>query len=164
MSDPGGSDPGGSVPAGSVPGGGAPNGPDRGGSDRSGTEPAGRGPAIRWDRSAAQGYASAVAVANLEANHVVLSFGARRGEDYPGREQSVVLLRRIVMRPMTAKNLHDMLSRLIAEAAAAKAEPGPTAQVQVEPASVSPASLSPASVSPASVSPAPLAPTQTARG
>ena len=82
-----------------------------------------RGPAIRWDRSAAQGLACGVAVANLEANHVVLSFGARRGEDYPGREQSVTLLRRIAMQPMTAKHLHDMLSRLIAEAAAAKAEP-----------------------------------------
>jgi hypothetical protein len=128
MSDPGGSDPGGRVPGGSGPGG----------SDRGGSDPGGRGPAIRWDRSAAQGYAGAVAVANLEANHVVLSFGARRGEDYPGREQSVVLLRRIAMRPMTAKNLHDMLSRLIAEAAAAKAEPGPAAQVQVEPTSVSP--------------------------
>jgi hypothetical protein len=149
MSDPAGTDPAGSDPGGSVPGGGAPSGGDRGGSDRGGSDPGGRGPAIRWDRSAAQGYASAVAVANLEANHVVLSFGARRGEDFPGREQSVVLLRRIAMRPMTAKNLHDMLSRLIAEAAAAKAEPGPTAQVQVEPAPVPPASV---------------ASTQTARG
>ena len=100
-------------------------------SDSSGSNQSQRGPAIRWDRSAAQGYACRVAVANLEANHVVLSFGARRGEDYPGREQSVVLLRRIAMQPMTAKHLHDMLSRLVAEAAAAAA-------AKAEPAAVSP--------------------------
>jgi len=49
----------------------------------------------------------------------LLHFGVRDGIDRPGQQQGVKLLRRLAMRPMTAKHLHDMLSRLIAEAAAA---------------------------------------------
>ena len=71
---------------------------------------------VRWDHSAARTHASSVAAATGLAGRIVLSFGARVGEDAPGQEQRVALQRRIALEPVTAKNLHDMLSRLVAEA------------------------------------------------
>ena len=73
---------------------------------------------ISWDSSAARSQVAAVASAVSVADQVVLSFGVRHGEDRPGSEQTVSLLRRIALQPMTAKNLHDMLARLLAEAGA----------------------------------------------
>jgi hypothetical protein len=82
------------------------------------------GPSIRWDSSAAHSQASTMAVARTVADRVVVSFGVRTGVDQPGREQGVALLRRIALHPMTAKNLHDMLGRLIADAGAVARKPG----------------------------------------
>ena len=81
------------------------------------------GQRVRWDRSAARQVVGVVAVANAQSDRIVLSFGTRRGEDQPGREQGVTLTQRIALHPMTAKHLHDMLSRLLAEAAANPSAP-----------------------------------------
>jgi hypothetical protein len=81
--------------------------------------PAGQGPRVVWDRSAVGVHFSTIATATPIAGEVLLHFGVRDGIDRPGQQQGVKLLRRLAMRPMTAKHLHDMLSRLIAEAAAA---------------------------------------------
>ena len=71
---------------------------------------------VRWDQSAARTHAAPVAAAANLDGRIVLSFGARLGEDAPGQEQRAILQRRIALEPATAKALHDMLSRLIAEA------------------------------------------------
>jgi hypothetical protein len=75
---------------------------------------------IRWDRSAARDQTASLASAVSAQTRIVLSFGVHRGEDVPGAEQSVSLLRQVALQPMTAKHLHDMLARLIAEANASK--------------------------------------------
>lgn len=82
-----------------------------------------QGQRVRWDGSAARGHRSDLAAATLVANQVVISFGQRQGEDRPGREQAVALQTRIALQPMTAKHLHDMLSRLVAEFAANQPNP-----------------------------------------
>lgn len=74
---------------------------------------------IRWDRSAARSQVASIASVGSASDRVVLSFGVRHGEDAPGAEQGVTLLRRIALQPMTAKHLRDMLARLLAEADAA---------------------------------------------
>jgi hypothetical protein len=76
------------------------------------------GQRIRWDRTAARSNLCAVATAVNADDRIVLNFGTRTGEDRSGAAQGVSLTRRIAVQPMTAKHLHDMLSRLIAEAAA----------------------------------------------
>ena len=73
---------------------------------------------VHWDRSAARTHRATVTAAASIADRIVLSFGMREGEDKPGAEQAVQLARRIALQPMTAKHLHDMLARLIAETAA----------------------------------------------
>jgi len=83
-----------------------------------------QGQKIRWDASAASRHLSDVATATLTANHIVLNFGRRLGEDRPGREQGVALQGRIALQPMTAKHLYDMLNRLVAETAASQSAPG----------------------------------------
>lgn len=88
-------------------------------------EPGGAaGSPVRWDQSAARTQAASVASVTAVADRVVLSFGVRHGEDAPGSLQGVELLRRIALQPMTAKHLHDMLARLLAEATATKPGPG----------------------------------------
>ena len=83
---------------------------------------AGRG--VRWDCSAMRQQASDVAQARSVADRIVLSFGVRQGDDTPGREQRVALTRRIALDPMTAKQLHEMLARLIAEVGRSQRSPG----------------------------------------
>ena len=80
--------------------------------------------AVRWDHSAARAQVAIVTAAASVADRIVLSFGTRDGEDRPGAEQGVQLARRIALQPMTAKHLHDMLGRLLAEAAATMPGPG----------------------------------------
>ena len=88
------------------------------------SDPADQGQPVRWDASAARSHRSDIATATLLANQVVLNFGHREGEDRPGHEQMAVLQARVALQPMTAKHLHDMLSRLVAEFAANKPDRG----------------------------------------
>ena len=53
------------------------------------------------------------AIATREA--VTLNFGLNQGGDRPRAEQGVELLHRIVLSPLTAKNLHQLLGKLIGE-------------------------------------------------
>ena len=53
------------------------------------------------------------AIATREA--VTLNFGLNQSGDRPRAEQSVELLHRIVLSPLTAKNLHQLLGKLIGE-------------------------------------------------
>ena len=89
-------------------------------SDASGTP----GPRVVWDRSKMHGHVSTIASASSATDQIVLNFGVRQGPDKAGTEQGVSLTRRIVLQPMTAKHLHDMLSRLLAEATTTGENPG----------------------------------------
>lgn len=81
----------------------------------------GTGPGeVRWNHASARTCVATVADARTVADQVVLSFGQRVGEDRPGAEQAVSLVRRIALTPMTAKHMHDLLSRLIADATSSK--------------------------------------------
>ncbi len=78
----------------------------------------GRGLRVRWDRSASGDVASTIASATTASGDVIINFGARSAAGRPGEEEGVILIRRIALRPVAAKRLHDMLSRLLAEAGA----------------------------------------------
>jgi hypothetical protein len=72
---------------------------------------------IRWDASGARDLVSSIATATEADQRIVLNFGIRRGLDAPGQPRGATLARRVALHPMTAKHLHDILSRLLAETA-----------------------------------------------
>jgi hypothetical protein len=72
-----------------------------------------RAPSVRWDRSAQPEAAGALAVARAFGEHVVIDFGELAVLD--GAELSPRLKRRIVLTPVAAKSLFDLLARLTAE-------------------------------------------------
>lgn len=70
---------------------------------------------VQWDMGGMRTHASDVASATPGTDEVVLNFGVKRGADQVGGDVAVELLRQIGLRPNTAKHLHDMLARLLAE-------------------------------------------------
>jgi hypothetical protein len=87
----------------------------RGGSEGTGGQPP-AGADLRWDTSAARTQACDVANAAAGPTDVALTFGATEITGPTGDELAVRLRRRIVLPPLTARNLRDMLRNLIADA------------------------------------------------
>ena len=75
---------------------------------------AGRAP-MRWDIAGAKSSYCNIANANATREAVVLNFGLSQSAERRGAELGIELLHRVVLSPLVAKNLHDLLSRLIAE-------------------------------------------------
>jgi len=87
----------------------------RGGTEGTGGPPP-AGADLRWDTSAARIQACDVANAAAGPADVALTFGATESTGPGGDELAVRLRRRIVLPPLTARNLRDMLRNLIADA------------------------------------------------
>jgi hypothetical protein len=86
-------------------------------SQNTGREPqaAANQPQVEWDMSGAVSHTCNVANSTSGLDDIVLNFGAtKRGGALPG-EVSVQMVRRIVLRPLTARNLQDMLRNVIAD-------------------------------------------------
>jgi len=75
---------------------------------------------VRWDTAAMRGHATDVVTASAARDEVVLNFGRTVPRD---GALGVALLQRIGLRPLTARHLHDMLGKLIAEADARANQP-----------------------------------------
>jgi hypothetical protein len=72
-------------------------------------------PEVQWDLKDAISYTSTVANSTTGADDVVLNLGVtERHADAPA-EVAVRLQRRITLRPLTARNLRDMLRDVIAD-------------------------------------------------
>jgi hypothetical protein len=90
---------------------------DRAGVPKTGpTTPSAAAPShLRWDISELQSHRCTLATASVTLEEIILNFGAKLGDDHPGEEATLELLRRIALSPLTAKHLLAMLQRLIAE-------------------------------------------------
>ena len=76
---------------------------------------AGKQGALRWNTAGLKVSYCTVANAIATREAVTLNFGLNQSGDRPCAEQSVELLHRIVLSPLTAKNLHQLLGKLIGE-------------------------------------------------
>jgi hypothetical protein len=76
---------------------------------------AGNQGALRWNTAGLKVSYCTVANAIATREAVTLNFGLNQSGDRPRAEQSVELLHRIVLSPLTAKNLHQLLGKLIGE-------------------------------------------------
>jgi hypothetical protein len=76
---------------------------------------AGKQGALRWNTAGLKVSYCTVANAIATREAVTLNFGLNQSGDRPRAEQSVELLHRIVLSPLTAKNLHQLLGKLIGE-------------------------------------------------
>jgi hypothetical protein len=72
-------------------------------------------PEVRWDLFGAVSHTCDVANSAAGPDDVVLNFGATQRNDTAPAEVSVRMLRRITLRPMTARTLRDMLRDVIAD-------------------------------------------------
>jgi hypothetical protein len=72
-------------------------------------------PEVRWDLDSAVSHTCDVANSTAGPDDVVLNFGATQRNDTAPAEVSVRMLRRITLRPMTARTLRDMLRDVIAD-------------------------------------------------
>jgi hypothetical protein len=70
---------------------------------------------VEWDCATAQNHACDIANATATRDEVVLNFGATRVPEGLSAALSAELLRRIALRPMSAKNLLAMLRNMVAE-------------------------------------------------
>jgi hypothetical protein len=73
-----------------------------------------RQPEVQWDLSGAVSHTSDVANSLAGLDDVVLNFGATQRGETPN-EVAVRMQRRITLRPLTARNLQDMLRNVIAD-------------------------------------------------
>jgi hypothetical protein len=71
------------------------------------------GPEVHWDLDSASIYTSDVANSTAGPDDVVLNFGATQRPTQA--ELSIRLLRKIALRPQTARTLRDMLRDVIAD-------------------------------------------------
>jgi len=85
-------------------------------------EPGSKAPwgGVQWDIGAMRTLATDIATVSTATDEVVLNFGRVVTRD---GAQGMDLLQRIGLRPLTARHLHDMLSKLIAEADARANQP-----------------------------------------
>ena len=78
-------------------------------------------PEVEWDLKDAQLYTASVANSTPGADDVVLNFGTTRRPAPDSPETTVQLIRKLSLRPQTARTLRDMLRDLIADIDADKA-------------------------------------------
>lgn len=71
---------------------------------------------LHWDTSSARTDVCDVVTATTAPGEVTLNFGATQISGEAEAEISVQLRRRLVLPPLTARNLRDMLRNLIADA------------------------------------------------
>ena len=75
-----------------------------------------KGPAdVRWDTSTMASQFCDVTSITARGNELVLNFGVVQQSGSQPAELAVSLKRQVALRPMTARNLRDMLRNLIAE-------------------------------------------------
>jgi hypothetical protein len=72
-------------------------------------------PEVHWDLSRASSHVCDVANSTAGPDDVVLNFGATQRGGEGSAEVSVRMQRRITLRPLTARNLQDMLRSVIAD-------------------------------------------------
>jgi hypothetical protein len=72
-------------------------------------------PEVQWDLNGAEIYTSNVANSSAGAEDVVLNFGTTQRPSEASPELSVKLVRKIALRPQTARTLRDMLRDVIAD-------------------------------------------------
>ena len=70
---------------------------------------------MRWDTSQLRSSECNVASATSTPKEVILSFGVSRSRDRPHGELQVELLHRVVLDPVAARNLQQLLTKLISE-------------------------------------------------
>lgn len=70
---------------------------------------------IRWDLSGARSSYCTVTSAGSAPQKVIVNFGIPRGRDGSPRELEVELLHRVVLSPMAASRLRELVARLLAE-------------------------------------------------
>jgi hypothetical protein len=76
---------------------------------------AGEQGAVRWNTAGLRVSYCNVANAIATRDAVTLNFGLNQSGDRARAEQSIELLHRIVLSPLAAKNLHQLLGKLIGE-------------------------------------------------
>lgn len=84
---------------------------------------AGRAEGVRWDTGAMRTLVSNIASASAVDGGVVLNFGSKHDSADISGATTLELLGRIRLEPRTAKNLHDVLARLVADALAQAKRP-----------------------------------------
>lgn len=70
---------------------------------------------VRWDTSQLSGSFCNVASATSTRKEVVLNFGISPNRDRPGAELEVQLLNRVILDAVAAKQLQQLLTKLITE-------------------------------------------------
>ncbi len=70
---------------------------------------------IRWDLSGARSSYCTVTSAGSAPQKVVVNFGIPRGREGAPRELEVALLHLVVLSPMAASRLRQLVARLLAE-------------------------------------------------
>lgn len=80
--------------------------------------------AVRWDTAGMKNSYCNLANASATGEAVVLNFGLSQTVEHGRAELSVDRLQRIVLNPLVAKHLHDLLSKLTAEYDAHHGNPG----------------------------------------
>ncbi len=82
---------------------------------------------LRWDTSQLVSHRCMLATARASEDEVILSFGTKAAQNgqagRQGGEESVRLLQRIALRPLSAKRLLELLEKLIAERDAVRSRP-----------------------------------------
>jgi hypothetical protein len=71
--------------------------------------------AVRWDTAGSRSSYCNVANAIATRETVVVNFGLTQSVERRRTELGIELLHRVVISPLVAKHLHDLLSKLIAE-------------------------------------------------
>ena len=79
--------------------------------------------AVRWDTAGSKSSYCNVASAHATRDAVVLNFGLSHKDERGPAELSLELLHQVVLSPRVAKNLQDLLSRLIAEHGSSRGNP-----------------------------------------
>ena len=77
-------------------------------------------PEVQWDLKGAEIYTSNVANSSAGSDDVVLNFGITQRPNEASPEMTVKLLRKLTLRPQTARSLRDMLRDVIADIDAEK--------------------------------------------
>lgn len=71
--------------------------------------------AVRWDTAQLKSTYCNVANATSTRQEVVLNFGVNPNRDQPGAELGIQLLHRVILSPFAARQLQQLLAKLIAE-------------------------------------------------
>lgn len=77
---------------------------------------------LRWDDSDLLSRRADIASASAGRTSVELCFGATRSQARPGAETAIELQHRVVLEPVAAKRLQELLTQVIAEYEARRRE------------------------------------------